>query len=99
MSHGTTAWFRRTLVWKQIATALNKIKEPKFKVDCVSVCNNYKLYGNKFKEKQNKEVKSRGINPPEGLELNHVLRDCIEQFREVDQTFETEKSKQDIKML
>ena len=77
--HGST---ERGLVWKRIAESLNQLQEPLFRVDDRACRDHYKLLEKKFKKKVSDENRATGIAPPEESEVDVVIRDIMEQFKE-----------------
>lgn len=69
----------RGKVWESIATHLNSLKTPEFRVTARAVRDRYALLISRHKLKQREEEKASGIDVPELTELDALLEEILER--------------------
>ena len=87
----------RGKVWDKLATALNKIEDPKFRVHGRSVRDHLKTLVDNFKRKNREEEKASGISPEES-EVDTALSDIVERFEQAEEEHISETSEKKAKI-
>ena len=75
----------RGKVWESIATYLNSLKTPEFRVTARAVRDRYALLISRHKLKQREEEKASGIDVPELTELDALLEEIREREKSAEE--------------
>ncbi|CAH3154306.1 unnamed protein product, partial [Porites lobata] len=75
----------RGKVWESIATYLNSLKTPEFRVTARAVRDRYALLTSRHKLKQREEEKASGIDVPELTELDALLEEIREREKSAEE--------------
>ena len=85
----------RGQIWEKIASNLNELQLPQFKVTTRAVRERYTLICEKFKTKMRREQRASGIEVPELSEVEKPLEEILEKELVAQDSQENDKQKKD----